>query len=85
MSTLPAITVDASWTLVYNGTVSGSFSGGIQAQGQPAVMRCTAGPAPAADVFTGFVLGIPAIPISVPANESVWVRTSYGTATIVMG
>lgn len=73
------VTVNAAWTLVYDGATSGAFDGTAQnVGGAPVIARITTDGAPAEGVGGVMILGQPA-PIKVSALQALYCR-AYGVA-----
>ena len=81
MSTLLPVTCYESWTLVYDGSISGNFSGSLQSSGL-GVMRVDVG-LPTVD--TGFLTHDLPTSLVISNTEKLYVRASYGSIVVQLG
>ena len=88
MTTLNAVECTSAWTLVYDATVSGDFTGALQkvSAGHAIGRVTTSATAPAAGA-SGFILSEEAMPFSVlAANDArLWVRAYTNNIFVTLG
>jgi hypothetical protein len=87
MATRTPVSITGSWTKVYDGLVSGAFSGGIQANDNSNVLVFVTTGDVAPSQTGGFVLGSGSsiYPIAVAATECLWAKAVDGSGSVVMG
>lgn len=85
MATIGPIEITSEWTKVYDCSVSGDFSGGIQGVGSGLIYVRVSDTSLLPEDKGGFQLGADIYPFAASDAQVVWARTATGLGAVVMG